>query len=61
MVVISASLPMVNELVTVFPGVLDVMVKSLPFCWISVTGLTSLASLIISSGRAEGTDHDKDE
>ncbi len=53
MVVISASLPMVKEFVTFFPGVLDVMVKSLPFCWISITGLTSLAILMTSSGRAE--------
>lgn len=52
-VVISASLPMVKEFVTVFPGVLDVMVKLLPFCWISVTGLTSLAILMTSSGKAE--------
>lgn len=49
MVEISASLPMVKELVTVLPGVLEVMTKSLPVCLISVTGLTSLASLMISS------------
>lgn len=50
MVVISASLPMVKELVTVFPGVLEVTTKSLPFCLISVTGLMSLAILMTSSG-----------
>lgn len=50
MVVISASLPMVKELVTVFPGVLEVTTKSLPFCLISVIGLMSLAILMISSG-----------
>lgn len=50
MVVISASLPMVKELVTVFPGVLEVTTKSLPFCLISVIGLMSLAILMTSSG-----------
>lgn len=50
MVVISASLPMVKELVKVFPGVLEVTTKSLPFCLISVIGLTSLAILMTSSG-----------
>lgn len=52
-VLISASLPMVKELVTVFPGVFVVTTKSLPVCWISVTGLTSLACSITSSGSAE--------
>lgn len=50
MVVISASLPMVKELVTVFPGVLEVTTKSLPLCLISVIGLMSLAILMTSSG-----------
>lgn len=50
MVVISASLPIVNELVTDLLGVLDVTTKSLPFCCISTTGLISLAILIVSSG-----------
>lgn len=50
MVVISASLPMVKELVTVFLGVLEVTTKSLPFCLISVIGLMSLAILMTSSG-----------
>lgn len=57
MVVISASLPMVKELVTVFPGVLEVTTKSLPLCLISVIGLMSLAILITSagsSGKGEG-------
>lgn len=52
MVVISASLPMVKELVTVFPGVLEVMTKSFPFCLTSVIGLMSLAILITSAGRS---------
>lgn len=52
MVVISASLPMVKELVTVFPGVLEVITKSLPLCLISVIGLMSLAILITSAGRS---------
>lgn len=50
MVVMSASLPSVNELVTDLLGVLDVTTKSLPFCCISITGLISLANLIVSSG-----------
>lgn len=50
MVVMSASLPSVNELVTDLLGVLDVTTKSLPFCCISTTGLISLAILIVSSG-----------
>lgn len=50
MVVISASLPMVKELVTVFPGVLEVTTKSLPFCLISVIGLMSLAIFMTSAG-----------
>ncbi|TNN67660.1 hypothetical protein EYF80_022124 [Liparis tanakae] len=50
MVVISASFPMVKELVTVCPGVLEVTTKSLPFCWISVMGLMSLAILMTCSG-----------
>lgn len=52
MVVISASFPSVNELVTDCLGVLDVTTKSSPFCCISTTGLMSLASLIRSSGSA---------
>lgn len=50
MVVMSASLPSVNELVTDLLGVLDVTTKSLPFCCISTTGLISLAILMVSSG-----------
>lgn len=59
MVVISASLPMVKELVTDFPGVLEVTTKSLPFCLISVIGLMSLATLMMSSGSSveQNTDY----
>lgn len=55
MVLISASLPMVKELVTDLPGVLEVTTKSFPFCLISVTGLMSLAILMTSSGRSGET------
>jgi len=51
-VVMSASFPSVNELVTDCLGVFDVTTKSSPFCCISIIGLISLASLIRSSGNA---------
>ena len=50
MVVMSASLPTVKELVTDLPGVLEVITKSLPLCLISVIGLMSFAILMTSSG-----------